>query len=273
MTNKDSSKLLKKQNEQLQKEIQDLKTKLETITSKVTDQQPNTCMSIQDGGSPPTTALSPSRTSSVEFMSDKYDELIEFKQGVLKELQGIRNTLDSIQEKWQKLNEAIQAMEEYSYQYNLKIIGLPLKAVHESSQTTTENCLSLFHAMGVHDISLQDIDIAHRVPSRRESNHPDAVICKFTRRLVKEKIMAARKNIKDLSAEDLGFHESICIQGLAVFDHLTPRLQNLLFEAKKYKRSHDYQFCWAKNGAVFLRESPGSKIYKISTMEDLAKLK
>ena len=38
------------------------------------------------------------------------------------------------------------------------------------------------------------------------------------------------------------------------YDHLTPRLQELLFESKKYKNANNFKFCWAKNGAVCLRK-------------------
>ena len=48
----------------------------------------------------------------------------------------------------------------YSYQYNLKIVGVPEVKEHESSQDTANLCLKLFSGLGV-DISITDIDIAH----------------------------------------------------------------------------------------------------------------
>ena len=53
----------------------------------------------------------------------------------------------------------------YSFQYNVKIIGFPERDEHESSETTTQLCLKLFHAIGAEGVTKNDIDIAHRVNS------------------------------------------------------------------------------------------------------------
>ncbi|CAB4005565.1 Hypothetical predicted protein, partial [Paramuricea clavata] len=92
--------------------------------------------------------------------------------------------------KCDEITEAIELAEQYSYQYNIKIMGVPQLNEKESAETTANLCIKLFTAMGVTDVSLQDIDIAHRVQSRRPSQNSNPIICKFVRRLAKEKIMA-----------------------------------------------------------------------------------
>ena len=59
----------------------------------------------------------------------------------------------------------------------------------ERTQSTAKLCIQLFHAMGVKDVSMQDIDIAHRVPARKASSRPNPTICKFVRRQVKERVV------------------------------------------------------------------------------------
>ena len=97
-------------------------------------------------------------------------------------------------------------------------------------------CLRLFSALGVKDISILDIDTAHRVASIRTSNKPNAIICKFTRRLAKDKVMPARRKVSLLQGKDLGFEENVQVQGIALFDHLSPRLQTLLCTKQKSSR-------------------------------------
>ena len=77
-------------------------------------------------------------------------------------------------------------------------MGVPTVAERETSQQTGDLCLKLFTALGVDQVSLNDIDTAHRVPSHVASNRPNAIICKFMRKLARGKVMAARR-------EDLGF--------------------------------------------------------------------
>ena len=66
----------------------------------------------------------------------------------------------------------------YSYHYNLKIVGVPEKGTNESADDTSGICVALFREMGV-DVSIDDIDTAHRVPGRNNSSQtrPKAIIC------------------------------------------------------------------------------------------------
>ena len=93
------------------------------------------------------------------------------------ELERFDKRLNSVEAKVDGITDARDNLECYSYQYNLKLVGIPeLKA--ESSLETSELCVQLFKELGVTSISLEDIDIAHRVPSRNDSKYKP-IICKF----------------------------------------------------------------------------------------------
>ena len=115
--------------------------------------------------------------------------------------------------------------------------------------------------MGVDDINLHEIDIAHRVPGRQPTNKPNAIICilKFVRRLTKDRVMSLRR-------------EACQTCQIRVYDHLTPKTQDLLSQASICKRAYQFKFCWAKNGFVFLRKSESSPIVKLHCIEDLRTL-
>ena len=81
--------------------------------------------------------------------------------------------------------------------------------------------------------------------------------------------MAARKNAANLQANQFGFTSEVPLQFVNLYDHLTPRLQSLLFEAKTFGGSNNFKFCWTKNGYVNLRKTDSSEIIKLATQEDL----
>ena len=81
-----------------------------------------------------------------------------------------------------EIAEVIDAIELYSYQYNVKIVGIPEVHSGESETETSNLCVRLFRTTGA-EISIQDIDIAHRTPSRSATSGPKPIICKFLRRL------------------------------------------------------------------------------------------
>ena len=92
----------------------------------------------------------------------------------------------------------------YSFQYNVKIIGLPEQDEHESAETTTQLCLKHFHSIGAEGVTKHDIDITHRVISRRSDSHyPRPIVCKFIRRLAKEEVMAHHNETSILNPDEL----------------------------------------------------------------------
>ena len=153
--------------------------------------------------------LSPDKTKTVEFVSDQYDDLIAFKVSASKELEETMARLDKISETCDHIQKSLDAFELYSYQFNIKIVGMPMVAEREHPEQTANLCLQLFSALGVKGVSIQDIDTAHRVPSMKPSNRPNAIVCKFVRRLAKDQVMTARKKDGGLKAEQLGFAADI----------------------------------------------------------------
>ena len=83
--------------------------------------------------------------------------------------------------------------------------------------------------------------------------------------------MSLRREAFNLRPEDLGFDAEQTCQ-IRVYDHLTPKTQDLLFQASICKRAYQFKFCWAKNGFVFLRKSESSPIVKLHCIEDLRTL-
>ena len=55
------------------------------------------------------------------------------------------------------------------------------------------------------------------------------------RRLAKDNVMANRRNVNGLSPVDLGFSSDTDVSHINLYDHLTPRLQELLYESKRSK--------------------------------------
>ena len=93
---------------------------------------------------------------------------------------------------------------------------MPMVAERENPEQTADLCLQLFSALGVKGVSIQDIETAHRVPSMKPSNRPNAIVCKFVRRLAKDQVMAARTKVGRLKAEELGFAGDINVKYLNI---------------------------------------------------------
>ena len=212
--------------------------------------------------------------NSLQFLSDEYDDMQKFNTAINQELSRLGKELSNLSVRIEEISVAVEALQQYSYQYNVKIVGFPQVSESESSEDTANLCLRLFSCLGVNDISLHDIDIAHRVPGRARAadNKPKPIICKFVRRLAKEKLMAARRMTGQIRPSDLGLPDNITFERIGIYDHLTPKLQELLHSANNFKTQHGYKFCWARNAAIFLRKTETSRPIRLTKMDDLLKL-
>ena len=77
--------------------------------------------------------------------------------------------------------------------FNVKIINVPEIKQQETARETSDLYVALFNDMGA-VVSLQDLDVAHRVPRRDQDGGPKSIICKFIRRLAKFEVMNRRRD-------------------------------------------------------------------------------
>ena len=221
---------LKHENQALKEQLDTLLNEVESLKDKC--KSDGTSQASGDNSTAQTNSASIVESErSLQFLSDEYDDLTAANSDVLVQLKQITRRLHDLSNAVERVSNAIDEAEDYSYQYNVKIIGLP-ESASESALETSSLCVNLFRQMGA-DVSLQDIDIVHRVSTRRERDGPKPVICKFVRRLAKGKVMEVRKRAAEVNPTSIGLSADTELNGVRIFDHLTPKKQKLLFEAKK----------------------------------------
>lgn len=204
---KNENKALKEQLLELQLELEQLKHNLLPPT---TNTSPFTNMAPSEANT--SSPLSPNKNLSVEFVSAQYDDLSSFKNKATKEISTLTGKMDTLFEKFERLDKCLEDLEAYSYRFNVKIVGLPSNSYkdNETSVQTANLCVKLFQALGA-DVTISDIDTAHRVPPRNKmATYPAPVTCKFVRRLAKDEVMYKWKNRKTLTADDLDLeHDNV----------------------------------------------------------------
>ena len=159
---------------------------------------------------------------SLQYLSDEYDDLWASNSGVVYQLKALSRRLNKLDE-----------VEEYSYQFNVKTIGLPEKS-SETAAETSALCVKLFQGMGA-EVFLSDIDIAHRVPSRQQNGDPKPVICKFARRLAKATVMETRQSASQVNPSNISLSAESVLDRVRIFDHLTPKNKTCCLKRRDLK--------------------------------------
>ena len=100
------------------------------------------------------------------------------------ELERLGKKVEAVNEKVKNINKALESMENYNYQYNIKLgiprtLGTWISEWHR--ETITELCLEIFKATGASELTGQNIDIVHHVQSESDFG-PKPIICKFVQR-------------------------------------------------------------------------------------------
>ena len=109
-------------------------------------------------------------------MSDEYDDLSSSNSRVSVQLKQISHRLNVLCLR-ADVSYFLCDAEGYSYQFNVKITGLSELNSSETAPETSSLCVKLFQEMGA-EVSILDIDIAHRVSTRNESEGPKLVVSK-----------------------------------------------------------------------------------------------
>ena len=198
--------------------------------------------------------------------------LEDFKKYVNDKMSLIEKSVKHLSSQVDKISSSLDQVLEYSYSYNIKLVGVPELKQRESADETLQLCMRIFSSIGA-EIHPYDFDIAHRVPFRNASDgRPKPIICKFTRSIARDRVMASRREVTRINPADIGLQENSSLERAAIYDHLFPRLQSLLSDAKKIKERYRFSFCWAKNSTIWLRTNESSRPVAIKNSSDLSTL-
>lgn len=135
--------------------------------------------------------LSTEEAKTLEFVSGQCDDMMSLQDQTLKGLKSITERLNSISNRCGEIKSYTDNAEDYSYQFNVKIIGMPVASANESVEETAGLCLRLFQLIGAKDISILD-------------NRPNPIICRFVRRLARNRVIAFRKSVCNVTSKQLG---------------------------------------------------------------------
>ena len=152
----------------LLQENQALKGQLDTLLKEVKSlkdkcKSEGTSQASGDNGAAQTNnATNAESERSLQFLSDEYDDLSAANSDVLVQLKQITRRLLDLSNEVERVSNAIDEAEDYSYQYNVKIIGLP-ESASESALVTSSLCVNLFRQMGAEvPFARQILPIAYR---------------------------------------------------------------------------------------------------------------
>ena len=124
----------------LKKENNTLKAQLSSMLDEIAKLKE----SIQRHSDSGTVLLSEEGVHCVEFVSKKYDDLHLFRGMAKDKLQRLSAKLEELEAKVDIIGNVLDEIQEYSFQYNVKIVGVPERLQDKSAASIAKLCLNMF---------------------------------------------------------------------------------------------------------------------------------
>ena len=128
---KETVQSIKAENDKLKGKIQEIYTKLQLLRDKV---------KMKRGGSHDSFRGKVTDRSS-QSLSESHDEFCKYAEEKMGAIESSLNTLSSSAE---NISALIDQLQDYSYSYNIKLIGVRELKPHESAAETSQLCLQIF---------------------------------------------------------------------------------------------------------------------------------
>lgn len=210
-------------------------------------------------------------STSLQFMSDKYDALLEKLHNLEQDRLRDRKYIAQLEEKIETFERKIRST-------GLEIRNVP-KTVQEGNKFETKEEMYIIakHLAKTIDIPLLDSDIkdVYRVNSSKSADKP--IIIELNSVIKKEYILRAVKTFN----KSKGINEKLNtnhlnvpgpIKPIFVSETLTAKTQRLFYMTREFARENKYAYCWTSRGQVYLRKNDGQPLLRIECEDDLVKL-
>lgn len=196
---------------------------------------------------------------SVQFISDKYDKIIEEIKG----LKDLKANQIKVEDKLVKLEDRVNELEQYSRCRNLEIRGVE-ECANENLKQVIVKIASKVGEMGIVE---SDIDVVHRI-GNMNNRTPKDIIVQFKDRESRNKLLLRKKERLMSKEVTEGRNDNV----VYINEHLTSFNKQLLWQAKIRSRERNFKFVWSKEGKIFVRKHEKEKALRIKTEEDLRKI-
>lgn len=204
------------------------------------------------------------------FTSEQEKRLLELiRKAVQKELQHeLKPVKDQLAEALKKndiltaevkvLRNEVNDLQQYSRRNNVIITGIPVTD-NEDVYAVLAECEELV------DVPVtQDIDVAHRLPSR-SADKPTSIIVKFGHRTSKNRFMDAWRRKKP-TLQALGRSGTSQVY---VSDHLSKFNASLFYHARSMKKQKKLEYAWVRDCKIFVKKTARDKTVTIHSLDQL----
>lgn len=200
--------------------------------------------------------------NTVDFYSEKYQELIEFKEDANKKIKSLEQKNVYLQKCNDALEERIEDLEIKDKESNIELAGLEIPN-HEDLRKTVENIADKL------ELDPRDIMEVKRVGrEKKEATKPQPVVITLKSKGCRDLWLAAKKTV--ITNKDIFNNGNT--KRIFINEDL-PRFKRQLFWSAKNELKDNWRYIWIQRSNILVRKEHEPKIYRIRSYKDIDNLK
>lgn len=163
-----------------------------------------------------------------------------------------------------EMQDEIHESQQYNRKNFFEIHNLPWIPGEENDSRILEKSVIKIAEMSGVDLKTDDIEAFHRIPTRNKSK-VNPVIVQLASRKKRDAVMTGKP--KKMFQNDILQNGSD--YRVYVNESLTKYHKELFHETKMRANDLEYEYCWTKEGKIFVRMQQGAKAVRIRNYDDM----
>lgn len=202
-------------------------------------------------------------SNRIEDMNSVMKEQAKKISEFLDQVVAFKTENEILKKKVFQLEDELDEAQQYSRRNCVEVHGL---AVEDDNVMGAVKDVGIALGMNIEESM---IDTCHTIGKKPGVAGPPAIIIKFVRRMDAEKMLAKRREKRQLSTRHLNIPTDTPIY---INESLTQKRRLLLSRARAAKREKNYKWAWVRSGKVYMRKDDHAPVKNVKCLADLESL-
>lgn len=233
---------------------------------KQQDEKFSALMNRVQGGINTHTEQNKEISSSIEFLGQKYDEMVTRINTLEQEKSADRKYIQDLEIRMEQMERSLRSS------------SIEVRNVPKKDGETKEDLLNIIKKVGnALSVPVQAAEVrdVYRINTKSEKSQP--IVAELSTVVLKDKIVMSVKsyNKKYVTCKFSTSNLKLECPPKPIFvsESLTAQVKRLFFLAREFAKGNNFKYCWASRGKIYLRRSDGAPLVKINNGNDLENLK
>lgn len=211
--------------------------------------------------------------TSVQFMSDKFDDMAKENQEMKKEMEAQQQQNNKNLEQFTVIKKEntemrlrINSLENMSRLSNLEIHGVP-EAQNENTKRIAVSLMKLVHP-NICDTDVDNCFRVRKIGGINPNSRPNPIVVQLQSKQKRMMVISDRKKLAGKNFHDIGIDAT----RVYINENLTPFSRQLFYRANTLKKSNGWKYIWTRNGSIKMRKDDNTPVLNIEDMQDLEKI-